>query len=378
MSYTTQQFSAGNPPLHHLFHEIDTGKLELPDLQRPLVWKRSRIRIVELEMFDRNKPKNILIKNVFIWAVSLLMIASTTYAKQCSEPYNKNSLPYPSRQEICPNGQFFIDFFTGKRHACEAGHVDHVVPTKLLHSNGLCGGDLKNFSKDRDNLRMVHSRTNLEKSSKNPIQYAMRHSDHAELKTKEIVSKLERKGYPLSTEQMTKEAAEGIKSDLRLQYRQKNRALEQLRKRNELRKIAKRRISQRMLRSLARNVGLTGSETVADIAYPPAGKVIAFLALGALALDISDTCQNLEDLQDLDQQGGSDLETLKGAEICGMDFTEIMAMLGIDTELNNCIRARIETNAVDPDECDGIEVMVINYDAETDNSAKVVEEPSYD
>jgi hypothetical protein len=252
------------------------------------------------------------------------------------------------------------------------------VPTKLLHSNGLCGGDLKNFSKDRDNLRMVHSRTNLEKSSKNPIQYAMRHSDHAELKTKEIVSKLERKGYPLSTEQMTKEAAEGIKSDLRLQYRQKNRALEQLRKRNELRKIAKRRISQRMLRSLARNVGLTASETVADIAYPQAGRVIAFLALGAVALDIRDTCQNLEELKELDQQGDPDFEELEGTKICSMDFKEMMAMMGVDTELNNCIRSRIETNDVNPAECDGIEVMAISYDTETDNSTKAIEQPSYD
>ena len=40
----TQRFSAENPPLHHLVHEIDTGKLGLPDLQRPFVWKRSRIR----------------------------------------------------------------------------------------------------------------------------------------------------------------------------------------------------------------------------------------------------------------------------------------------------------------------------------------------
>lgn len=329
-------------------------------------------------MYKRNKHKIIFIRQVFVWVVSLLIMASAAYAKQCIEPYNKNSLPYPSRQEICPNGEFFIDFFTGKRHACEEGHVDHVVPTKLLYSYGLCGDDLKNFSKDRDNLRMVHSRTNLEKSSKNPIQYAMRHSDEAEFKTKELVSKLQRKGYPISTEQMTKDAVEGIKADLRLQYRQKNRALEQLRKRNEFRKIAKRRISQRMLRSLARNVGLTASETGADIAYPSAGKVIAFLALGAVALDIRDTCQNLEDLQDLDQRDASGMEELDGAEICGMDFKEIMATMGVDTELNNCIRARIETNTVNPTECDGIEVMEISYDTEIENSQIVIEEPSYD
>lgn len=315
---------------------------------------------------------------MFVWVVSLLIMTSAAYAKQCSEPYDKGSLPYPSRQEMCPNGTFFIDHFTGKKHPCEEGHVDHIVPTKLLHSNGLCGDDLKNFSKDRDNLRMVHSRTNLEKSSKNPIQYAMRHSDEAEFKTKEIVSKLQRKGYPVSTEQMTKEAVEGIKADLRLQYRQKNRALEQLRKRDKIRNKARRRVSQRMLRSLARNVGLTASETGVDIANPLAGKVIAFLALGAVALDIRDTCQNLEDLQDLDQQGASDIEELDGAEICGMDFKEIMATMGVDTELNNCIRARIQTNKVNPKECDGIEVMEISYDTETENSEVNIEEPSYD
>ena len=130
MSYTTQQFSAGNPPLHHLFHEIDTGKLELPDLQRPLVWKRSRIRIVELEMFDRNKPKNILIKNVFIWAVSLLMIASTTYAKQCSEPYNKNSLPIRLDKRFVPMGSSSSIFLLEKDM-----HAKRDMSTTLCQPN---------------------------------------------------------------------------------------------------------------------------------------------------------------------------------------------------------------------------------------------------
>ena len=30
MSYTTQQFSPENSPLHHLVHEIDSGMLGLP------------------------------------------------------------------------------------------------------------------------------------------------------------------------------------------------------------------------------------------------------------------------------------------------------------------------------------------------------------
>ena len=48
MSQTTQRFSSETPPIHHLVQEIDMGTLGLPDLQRPFVWKRSRIR----DLFD--------------------------------------------------------------------------------------------------------------------------------------------------------------------------------------------------------------------------------------------------------------------------------------------------------------------------------------
>jgi len=325
-------------------------------------------------MFTRNNHKIIFIRQVFAWVFSLLIIASTAYAKQCSEPYDKGSLPYPSRQEICPNGTFFIDFFTGKRHPCEEGHVDHVIPTKFMYSIGLCGDDLKKFSQDRDNLKMVHSRTNLEKSSKNPIQYAMRHSDDAELKTKQIVSRMEQKGYPISVEEMTKEASENLKDELRLQYRQKKRAVELLRKRSQLRTITRRKISQRMLKSLARNLGLTATET----ASPGAGKVIALLAFGAIALDIRDTCENLKDLQDLDDQKDSGEITLEGSSICNMDFKELMATFGVDTELNNCIRARVEKNEVNPPECEDIEITDVNYESVLVEESPKVEEPNYD
>lgn len=48
MSQTTQRFSSETPPIHHLIQEIDMGTLGLPDLQRPFVWKRARIR----DLFD--------------------------------------------------------------------------------------------------------------------------------------------------------------------------------------------------------------------------------------------------------------------------------------------------------------------------------------
>ncbi len=39
-----QQFSAETPTINHLLEEIENGKLGLPDLQRPFVWNRTKIR----------------------------------------------------------------------------------------------------------------------------------------------------------------------------------------------------------------------------------------------------------------------------------------------------------------------------------------------
>ena len=45
---STQRFSHTQYPISALVGQIDTGQLSLPDLQRPFVWKRSRVR----ELFD--------------------------------------------------------------------------------------------------------------------------------------------------------------------------------------------------------------------------------------------------------------------------------------------------------------------------------------
>lgn len=45
---TTQRFSHTQYPINALVEQIDSGELSLPDLQRPFIWKRSRIR----DLFD--------------------------------------------------------------------------------------------------------------------------------------------------------------------------------------------------------------------------------------------------------------------------------------------------------------------------------------
>lgn len=48
MSSTTQKFSSYAIPIQHLIQEIDMGVLGLPDLQRPFVWDRTKVR----DLFD--------------------------------------------------------------------------------------------------------------------------------------------------------------------------------------------------------------------------------------------------------------------------------------------------------------------------------------
>ena len=44
----TQRFSHTQYPVDALVAQIDTGELSLPDLQRPFVWERARVR----DLFD--------------------------------------------------------------------------------------------------------------------------------------------------------------------------------------------------------------------------------------------------------------------------------------------------------------------------------------
>ena len=48
MSRPVQQFSSLSPPVYNLIYEIDNGNIGLPDLQRPFVWQRTRVR----DLFD--------------------------------------------------------------------------------------------------------------------------------------------------------------------------------------------------------------------------------------------------------------------------------------------------------------------------------------
>ena len=128
-------------------------------------------------------------------SVLLTFLLTTAEAKTCSHPYDGNSLPYPSRQQLCPNGKTFKDFFTGTVYPCEQANVDHVISRKMAYDLGICGRRLEEFSADKDNLRLTHSKINIEKSSKNPILYAHRHGEKAVERVEKIVKEMSPK-YP--------------------------------------------------------------------------------------------------------------------------------------------------------------------------------------
>lgn len=214
-----------------------------------------------------------------------------TFANICQSPYNKSSLPYPSRQQLCPNGSNFIDYYTGRSHPCEDAQVDHVIPTKMMYGKGICGDRLREFSADRDNLRLTFSRLNLEKSDKNPFLYAARHGESATLRVEATVAKMAAKYPEIIVEQMKAESEILKDNEIRFLYRQRNRALDTARIQQQARIKIQRRISSRMVAALGRNASITSLESSTILLAP--------VALAAISLDIRDTCNTIRDLEEL-------------------------------------------------------------------------------
>jgi hypothetical protein len=307
-----------------------------------------------------------------ILLIFLVLAPDLTYADACPTPYNKSLLPYPSRQKLCPNGAFFVDYITKKSHSCENGQVDHVIPTKLMYKLGVCGDRLKAFSADRDNLRMTFSKLNLEKSDKNPFLYATRHGEDAEAAVEGIVRKMSNKYPEVSVSRLRSEATRLKDAEIRMLYRQKNRALDMARLQQQARKKIQMRIAARMVKALGRNSTITTLESSTLFLAP--------LALAAIAWDINDTCNTIKDLKELDTTDNSLTDLGDEIALCGMNEDEILAFLGIDPKLNTCIVSRVSKNEMFPDECEGLEVNIPTYEGEEISVSPKpnVEIPSYD
>ncbi|MDB2605858.1 hypothetical protein N9Y41_04060 [Planktomarina temperata] len=307
-----------------------------------------------------------------ILLIFLALAPDLTYADACPTPYNKSLLPYPSRQKLCPNGSFFVDYITKKSHSCENGQVDHVIPTKLMYKLGVCGDRLKAFSADRDNLRMTFSKLNLEKSDKNPFLYATRHGEDAEAAVEGIVRKMSNKYPEVSVSRLRSEATRLKDAEIRMLYRQKNRALDMARLQQQARKKIQMRIASRMVKALGRNSTITTLESSTLFLAP--------LALAAIAWDINDTCNTIKDLKELDTTDNSLTDLGDEIALCGMNEDEILAFLGIDPKLNTCIVSRVSKNEMFPDECEGLEVNIPTYEGEEISVSPKpnVEIPSYD
>ena len=280
----------------------------------------------------------------------LIFLLTTAEAKTCANPYDGNSLPYPSRQQLCPNGKNFKDFFTGIEYPCEQAHVDHVISRKMAYDLGICGQRLEQFSADKDNLRLTHSKINIEKSSKNPILYAHRHGDKAVEKVEDIVKKMSTK-YPdaIGLDRMRNHAMAGSLKENRLLYKQKNTAIKAARLQQKTRKEIERRIGRKLINMLGRNSALAAAESTT--------MVLAGVALGSIAMDLYDTCAILTDLELLENDTEKVNDSIFSDDeksICGMNMEQFLAFMGSDLELKACVQARISSNTIYPPECDGI------------------------
>ena len=307
-----------------------------------------------------------------ITAIIFVLLPSITFAASCPTKYDGASLPYPSRQSFCPNGTFFIDYLTGKKHPCEDGDIDHIFPRNMAHRMGICGKRLEEFSKDRNNLRMTVSRYNRQKSNQNPFLYAINHGQSAEKNVDEISKIMQSRWPELRINEMKNEAnlvPASIKEQIRRLYNQKEKATKRLATITSV----KRRISKRLIRALARNSALTAAETSTIILAP--------IALGSIAWDIHDACATLKDLDKFDQSSddtSGEVGKKQTTELCGLSKSELYeAITGKNLKFERCVEDRLLYNKIDPSSCKNFELEIPNYMGKQTDKGPVTP-PTYD
>ena len=179
--------------------------------------------------------------------------------------------------------------------------------------------------------------------------------------------------YPeISIKKLKADAFEKLPKELAMLNRQKNKALSFARKQAEPTRKLKRKIQNRLLKALARNTSFTVYETSTLIVAP--------LALGAIFLDLRDTCETLKDLKDIGKVNNIEEDQLPSENyegICGMSNGEFLKFIGIDLKAQRCIEAMQERNEATPPGCEGMEINFPKYVMEKNETKEKIKLPNY-
>jgi hypothetical protein len=149
------------------------------------------------------------------------------------------------------------------------------------------------------------------------------------------------------------------------------------------------RLSKRIVTNTTRNVALSQPQAITGVLAP--------LALAMVAWDLYDACRMIEDLSELEGISQITLTdndridedvsnkalgiSIEGIDekVCGMSRSELVAKItGKDPKFDACVVARLDTNSIDPPECDGFEFTTLNFEDDKIKDVSHFEAPNFD
>ena len=149
------------------------------------------------------------------------------------------------------------------------------------------------------------------------------------------------------------------------------------------------RATKRIVESTTRNVALSQPQTFTGILAP--------LALAMVAWDLYDACRMIEDISELEEiaknaltdnniagdDTGNKVKDLSfngiDEKVCGMTRSELVSKItGKDPKFDACVVARLNTNLIDPPECDNFEFIMPNFEEEKTNDVAETTIPNFE
>jgi hypothetical protein len=312
----------------------------------------------------------------FIFCLFSCIQVAKVHADACPTGFKRPS--YKTRSFYCSAGEFVKDYYNGnKLIACKDMEVDHLIPLKVAHCAGLSEDALKRLANDPDNLRYTTMKTNRSKGAKSLDDFALTLSPHNREKVlRDGIRVMER--YQIPTSRLVKRELAHL-TQLRIQKRLIRKQIFSI----------SRRATTRILQSTTRNAALSKPQAATGILAP--------LALAMIAWDLYDACRMLEDISELEEIANNALtdNNITGDDTrnktldfspkvidkksCGMTRSELVSKItGKDPKFEACVVARLNTNLIDPSECDGFEFATPNFEGEKLSGSSDVKVPTFD
>ena len=244
----------------------------------------------------------------------LVILSNEARALECPTDFKRPS--YQTRSFYCDAGSYVADYYNfDSQILCEEMEVDHLIPLKIAHCQGLQGERLKAFANDPRNLKFTYWLTNRQKAAKGLLEFS--NTLPEEMRDRVLIDGIEvMQDYDLPIDKQLYTALLKVAKSQQKTLGASSKARrifykgELVTPKRAIKKASD-LVSQRTAAFAGREVAILPLEHI-----PLLG---TGLALGFIAWDLSDSCATLNDLNELQRAlYPNDVSNIQSETVCGI------------------------------------------------------------